>query len=100
MNRHIHSRPARVRQRMILSAILLAVSSMPSASAADRRPNILFLFADDQRADTIAAHGNPNIKTPNIDALVHSGFSFRRNYTFGSNNGAVCVPSRAMLMSG
>ena len=64
------------------------------------RPNILFLFADDQRADTIAAHGNPNIQTPNIDRLVASGFSFRRNYVFGGNSGAVCVPSRAMLMSG
>ena len=34
------------------------------------QPNILFLFADDQRADTIAAHGNPHIKTPNLDKLV------------------------------
>jgi arylsulfatase A-like enzyme len=64
------------------------------------RPNILFLFADDQRADTIAAHGNPHIKTPNLDKLATSGFSFRSNYCFGGNSGAVCVPSRAMLMSG
>jgi len=64
------------------------------------RPNILFLFADDQRADTIAAHGNPHIKTPNIDKLATAGFSFRSNYCFGGNSGAVCVPSRAMLMSG
>jgi len=64
------------------------------------KPNILFLFADDQRADTIAAHGNPHIKTPNLDKLVASGFSFRSNYCFGGNSGAVCVPSRAMLMSG
>jgi arylsulfatase A-like enzyme len=63
-------------------------------------PNILFLFADDQRADTIGAHGNPHIRTPHIDSLVTSGFSFRRNYVFGGNSGAVCVPSRAMLMSG
>jgi arylsulfatase A-like enzyme len=64
------------------------------------RPNILFLFADDQRADTIAAWGNSHIKTPNLDRLVASGFSFRSNYCFGGNSGAVCVPSRAMLMSG
>jgi arylsulfatase A-like enzyme len=64
------------------------------------KPNILFLFADDQRADTIAALGNPHIKTPNIDRLVTSGFTFRTNYCFGGNSGAVCVPSRAMLMSG
>jgi len=64
------------------------------------KPNILFLFADDQRADTIAALGNSRIKTPNIDKLVNAGFAFRTNYCFGGNSGAVCVPSRAMLMSG
>jgi len=64
------------------------------------KPNILFLFADDQRADTISAHGNPHIRTPHLDQLVAGGFSFRGNYIFGGNSGAVCMPSRAMLMSG
>ncbi|MFN9742144.1 MAG: sulfatase-like hydrolase/transferase, partial [Acidobacteriota bacterium] len=63
-------------------------------------PNILFIFADDQRADTIGAHGNRHIRTPNLDRLVRSGYSFRQNHIFGSNNGAVCVPSRAMMMTG
>src|SRR3954452_961801 len=65
-----------------------------------RRPNVLLLFADDQRADTIAAWGNTHIRTPNLDRLVARGTSFRNNYCFGSNSGAVCVPSRAMLMTG
>ena len=64
------------------------------------RPNIVFLFADDQRADTISAHGNPHIQTPNLDQLASEGFSFRRNYCAGSFSGAVCVASRAMLMTG
>ena len=64
------------------------------------RPNIIFLFADDQRADTIGAHGNPHIQTPNLDRLAAEGFSFRRNYCAGSFSGAVCVASRAMLMTG
>src|SRR5688572_17876585 len=64
------------------------------------RPNILFLFGDDQRADTIAAWGNPHIRTPHLDGLVRAGFSFKANYCFGSNSGAVCVPSRAMLHTG
>jgi arylsulfatase A-like enzyme len=67
---------------------------------AAERPNVLFLFADDQRADTVAAWGNRRIRTPNIDKLVRRGVSFRNAYIFGSNSGAVCVPSRAMLMSG
>lgn len=77
-----------------------AGESISSVKPANAKPNILFLFADDQRADTIAAHGNRFIKTPNLDRLVESGFSFRGNYCFGGNSGAVCIPSRAMLMSG
>ena len=78
----------------------LAFLSGSAAAASAVRPNILFLFADDQRADTIAAHGNPHLKTPNIDGLVRGGVSFRRNYVMGGNSGAVCVPSRAMLHTG
>ncbi|MBN1509048.1 MAG: sulfatase-like hydrolase/transferase [Sedimentisphaerales bacterium] len=78
--------------------LLLFCCDLPAYGAG--KPNILFLFADDQRADTIAALGNPHIKTPNLDKLVTSGFTFRTNYCFGGNSGAVCVPSRAMLMSG
>jgi arylsulfatase A-like enzyme len=63
-------------------------------------PNFLFLFADDQRPDTISAYGNPAISTPNLDQLVENGFSFRSNYNMGSLQGAVCVPSRAMVNSG
>ncbi len=67
---------------------------------ATERPNVVFLFADDQRADTIAAHGNQFIHTPNLDQLAGNGFSFLRNYCAGSFSGAVCVASRAMLMTG
>jgi arylsulfatase A-like enzyme len=63
-------------------------------------PNVLFLFADDQRADTIAALGNPVIKTPNLDRLVKKGVAFDRAYYQGGLQGATCVPSRAMLLSG
>jgi len=82
-----------------IAGCLLATSAELQAQE-KRKPNILFLFADDQRADTISAWGNPHIQTPNLDGLVRRGFSFRNNYCFGSNSGAVCVPSRAMLMSG
>jgi len=76
---------------------LLAVGA--SALAAAERPNVVFIFADDQRADTIAALGNPAIKTPNLDRLVARGVAFERAYMMGGNNGATCVPSRAMLLS-
>jgi len=64
------------------------------------RPNVLFLFSDDQRWDTIAALGNDEIKTPNLDALVRRGTAFTHAYCMGAMQGAVCVPSRAMLMTG
>ena len=80
-------------------ALLLALL-LPSITPAADKPNILFLFADDQRADTIAALGNPVIKTPNLDRLARSGLAFNRAYMQGAFNAATCVPSRAMLLSG
>jgi arylsulfatase A-like enzyme len=80
--------------------VLSLLSSLPCIATAPSRPNLLFLFADDQQADTLSAWGNPHIRTPHLDRLVHEGFSFRGNYCFGGNSGAVCIPSRAMLMSG
>ena len=79
------------------AGIALGTSSL---FAADTKPNVLFLFADDQRADTIAALGNPIIKTPNLDRLARNGVSFNRAYMQGGMQGATCVPSRAMLLSG
>ncbi len=69
-------------------------------AAQGSRPNVLLFFTDDQQADTIAALGNPHIQTPNLDRLVRSGVSFRRAYMMGGMQGATCVPSRAMLLSG
>lgn len=85
---------------LLWRVLFIFVASSALGAPAVERPNILFLFADDQRADTIGAWGNKNIRTPNLDRLVKRGFSFRNNYCFGANSGAVCVPSRAMLMSG
>ncbi len=65
-----------------------------------RRPNVLFLFTDDQRFDTLAALGNPHIHTPNLDALVARGTTFARAHIMGGTSGAVCMPSRAMLHTG
>lgn len=79
---------------LFLSLLLIAFA----ANAAEK-PNILFLFADDQRADAIGAF-NPAVKTPNLDKLVKSGFAFTNAYCLGANIGAVCTPSRNMLMSG
>jgi arylsulfatase A-like enzyme len=96
---------ARARTAPIFSLLCAALAFALPASAANRdllgrAPNIVFLLTDDQRADTIAALGNRQIKTPNLDRLVHNGFTFTHAFTMGSAVPAVCVPSRAMLLTG
>jgi arylsulfatase A-like enzyme len=58
--------------------------------------NILHLFTDQQRFDTIAAHQNPYIKTPNLDRLVREGTSFQRAYSPTPE----CIPARACMITG
>lgn len=84
----------------LLVTLGIALTAQAPSAPTSRRPNILFLFADDMRADTIAAHGNPHIRTPTLDALARRGMSFREAHVFGGDSGAVCVASRAMLMTG
>lgn len=65
-----------------------------------KKPNVLFIVTDDQRWDTIHALGNKEIITPNLDKLAQRGTSFVRAHIAGGTCGAVCMPSRAMILSG
>lgn len=87
----------RVRSWLLVTLLVAATSA---ASLAQDRPNILFFFADDLRADTVGAFGGKDVHTPNIDALAKRGTKLTQMYCMGSRHGAVCAPSRAMLMSG
>jgi arylsulfatase A-like enzyme len=60
------------------------------------RPNILHIFVEQQRADTIGALGNPYIKTPNLDKLVQSGVSFTNAYS----PSPVCIAARCSMIYG
>ena len=60
------------------------------------QPNILFIMTDQQRFDTIAALGNGNIHTPNMDRLVRRGVSFTQGYS----TCPVCVAARATIRTG
>jgi len=77
--------------------VLLFCSSLLQAA---EKPNILFVFADDQSYETIHALGNAEIETPNLDRLVKRGVTFTHAYNQGSWSGAVCVASRTMLITG
>ena len=85
----------------LLTALLLApLATLHAADAPAKRPNILHIHADDHRADGLGAFGHPVVKTPNLDTLVARGFTFTHCYTMGSMVGAVCLPSRTMMLTG
>lgn len=77
-------------------AVLASTISTTIVNSAEK-PNILFIFADDQNYKTLSCYdGAPNwVSTPNIDALARSGIRFHRSYL-----GAWCMPSRASLLTG
>ena len=66
----------------------------------EEKPNIIFLFSDDQSFKAVHALGNDEIITPTMDKLAEEGITFTHAYNMGGWNGAVCVASRAMLISG
>jgi choline-sulfatase len=86
--------------RPLLAALAFALAAPLAFAAEAKQPNILFVFADDQSFETIAALGNDEIETPNLDRLVRRGSVFTRAYNQGSWSGAVCVASRTMLNTG
>jgi arylsulfatase A-like enzyme len=65
-----------------------------------KRPNIVFMIADDHRWNGIHAFGNPDVQTPTLDELVANGVSFMQAHIMGGLTGAVCVPSRALIHTG
>ena len=85
------------RPTMKLASLLLLISA--SLCAASEKPNILFLFADDH-AFSALGHVSGEVETPHLDRLAAEGTSFTRAYNSGAWGGAVCVASRAMLMTG
>ena len=78
--------------RIALLGMLLAVPVV----AAERKPNLVVMMTDDQRADFLGCAGHPFLKTPNIDRLAKEGVRFKNAFVTNS----LCAPSRATLMSG
>ena len=76
------------------------LSMLQAGAPVRRQPNILHIHADDHRPDGLHALGTKLLHTPNLDALVERGTSFTRCYTMGSMSGAVCQPSRTMMLTG
>jgi arylsulfatase A-like enzyme len=60
------------------------------------KPNILLIHADQHRWDCIGACGNPDLRTPNLDALAAEGTNYRNSFTCYP----ICTPSRYSMLSG
>ena len=83
-----------------VSIFILGCNSSTKKFEKKKLPNILFLFADDYTYDAINALGNKVINTPNLDRLVNKGVSFTNAFNMGGWQGAVCVASRSMIITG
>jgi len=62
----------------------------------EQKPNLLFIFTDEQRADTMTAYGNHRIEVPNLNRLAREGVVFEKAYV----TQAICTPSRASILNG
>jgi arylsulfatase A-like enzyme len=89
------SRPSDFSRRRFLQTGLAAAAA-GGLEAAPRRPNILYVFSDMQRATSIGAYGDPNVRTPTLDALARQGARFDA----AMSNTPVCCPHRACLQTG
>jgi arylsulfatase A-like enzyme len=89
------SQPDISRRRLIQAGLAAsALGALPAATP--RRPNILYVFSDMQRATSICAYGDPNVRTPALDAFTRQSTRFDACMS----NTPVCCPHRACLQTG
>ncbi len=88
--------------RQLLTTFFLFFISLTvhAETPGNPKPNIVFIYADDFAYWAINALGNETIQTPNLDKLVAQGVSFSNAFNMGGWNGAICIASRSMLISG
>ena len=85
---------------LLVLLMVLHSCAQQDSNTATNDPNILFLFTDDQTFAAVRELGNQGIRTPNIDRLMQMGTTFTHAYNMGGWNGAICVASRSMIISG
>lgn len=90
------TRPGRRRRGVLAAIASLVLAAGPALAAAEPRPNIVLIVADDHGTDALGCYGNPVIRTPHLDALAADGTRF--THAFATT--ASCSPSRSVLLSG
>jgi arylsulfatase A-like enzyme len=86
-----------MKNKLYFLIVLFALCSCQKKESPNERPNILYIFTDDQSARTVSCYDGsyPWVETPNIDRLAEKGVKFKYAYT-----GAKCVPSRGNALTG
>lgn len=95
------SRTMTRRETLLAGTVMLTAGSTWSADvtgapSAARRPNVLFIVADDLAAGDLSCYGRPDYRTPRIDSLCAGGVRLTHAYA----NSCTCSPSRVALLSG
>src|SRR5688572_21325333 len=76
-------------------ALALPLLLCPSGPAAAQRPNVIIVITDDQGYGDLGAHGNPVVKTPNLDAFAKESVWLKNFHV-----SPVCSPTRSSLLTG
>ncbi|MFK7737987.1 MAG: sulfatase-like hydrolase/transferase [Pirellulaceae bacterium] len=79
-----------------VSMVVVLLCLLNAAAFAVERPNIIFLFADDQCKYSMGCYDTPGAQTPNLDQLSAEGMTFDRHY----DTTAICMASRVNVMTG
>ena len=78
------------------ASVLAGLGRLAFGSAKQKRPNIIYLMADDQCTYSVGCYGNKDVKTPQMDKLGRDGVIFDNHY----NTTSICMASRANVMTG
>ena len=81
--------------RRQFAAVLAGATAQSASGQPGKRPNVILVLTDDQGYGDLSLHGNPHLKTPNMDAVGKEGVQFTQFQVC-----PVCSPTRASLMTG
>src|ERR1019366_2913924 len=83
-------------RRFVLALIAALALFTPARAGEPKKPNIIYILADDLGYGELGCYGQKKIKTPNLDKMAAQGLRFTQHYA----GNAVCAPSRCVLMTG
>jgi arylsulfatase A len=81
---------------LLLSIALIGLGTLVQAAESARKPNVIFILADDLGQRDIGCYGSTFHRTPHIDALARRGMKFTNGYSASP----LCSPTRASILTG